>query len=184
LGERPVSEMTWLLDTVKGETFVLLDGKPIGQMRRLQKTNLGQEIRFLINDPPCVRLRSVLVSEWNGGTDFVAPAKTDAVRLHDFSLLAGPIEGVRDGLVHRTGQDPVPLARVSSLLFNPADSESAPRTAQDVRLTLWNGDELTLAGLQWVEGGVTGSSEVWGQVTIPVNAIRRLSPLRATEASK
>jgi hypothetical protein len=184
LGERPVSEMTWLLDTVKGETFVLLDGKPIGQMRRLQKTNLGQEIRFLINDPPCVRLRSVLVSEWNGGTDFVAPAKTDAVRLHDFSLLAGPIEGVRDGLVHRTGQDPVPLARVSSLLFNPADSESAPRTAQDVRLTLWNGDELTLAGLQWGQGGLTGTSEVWGQVTIPVNAIRRLSPLRATEASK
>jgi hypothetical protein len=69
-------------------------------------------------------------------------------------------------------------------LTDEGEHAHSRRTAQDVRLTLWNGDELTLAGLQWVDGGVTGSSEVWGQVTIPVNAIRRLSPRRAPEASK
>jgi hypothetical protein len=207
LGERPVSEMTWLLDTVKGEAFVLLDGKPIGlahnkwslpvgpaplldgeqpgQASNPPKTGLGQEIRIeMVDSTRSARLRSVLVSEWKGGTDFAAPAKADAVRFHDFSLLAGPIEGVRDGLVHRAGQDPVPVARVSSLLFKPVKTERARRTGQDVRVTLWDGDELTLAGLQWVEGGLAGTSEVWGQVTIPAAAIRRLSPLLPPEAVK
>jgi hypothetical protein len=120
-------------------------------------------------------LRSVLVSEWKGGTDFVAPPKADAIRLHDFTLLAGRIEGVRDGMVHRAGQDPVPVARVSSLLFNPAEGEPVRRAAPDARVRLWNGDELTLAGLQWVEGGMTGTSAALGEVTLPANAIRRLN---------
>jgi hypothetical protein len=200
LGERPISEITWLLDPVKGEAFVLLDGKQIGlmhnrasipvgpapmldgeetgQVRNQQKADLGQEARVEMPDSArSARLRSVVVSEWKGGEGFVAPPKADAIRLQDFSLLTGPIEGVRDGMVHRTGQDPVPVARVSSLFFNPAASERVRRTAQDVRLTLWNGDELTLTGLQWRDGGIVGTSEVWGQVSFPISAIRRLTPL-------
>jgi hypothetical protein len=198
LGERLVSEMTWLLDTVKGEAFVLLDGKQIGLIRGRRsipvgpaplpdgeqpgqgsnppKTGLGPEIR--IEMPASDRsacLRSVLVSEWKGGTDFVAPPSADAIRFHDFTLLAGPIEGVRDGMVHRVGQDPLPVARVSSLFFNPAASKRARRAAQDVRVTLWDDDELTLTNLQVTARGVTGTSDAWGEVTLPADAIRRLN---------
>jgi hypothetical protein len=184
LGQRPVSEITWLLDTVKAEAYVLLNGEPIGHIRDLVKTDLGQEIRIVIVHPSFARLRSFVVSEWKGGTDFAASAQGDTIRLHDFSLLAGPVEGAQDGLVYRTGQAPVPLTKVAAVVFDPTAAQPVRRTGQDVRLTLWNGDELALTGLQWGQGGVTGTSEAWGQVTIPVNAIRRLSPLRATEASK
>lgn len=174
LGQRPVSEITWLLDTVQREAFVLLDGKPIGRMRDLLNTDLGQEIRLSILLPPFVRLREFLVTEWKGGTDFAAAPRGDTIRLHDYSLLAGPVEGLRDGMVYRAGQAPVPLAKVSAVVFDPTATERVRRAAQDVRVTLWDDDELTLANLQVTAGGLTGTSEAWGEVAIPVNAIRRL----------
>jgi hypothetical protein len=175
LGQRPLSEIAWLLDTVKGEAFVLLDGKEIGRMRNLRKTDLGQEIRFEIGYPHVARLRSVLVTEWKGDTDSIAPPEGDAVRLNDYSLLAGPVESVRDGMVYRAGQAPVSLANVFSLSFDPTEAERARRTAQGIRLTLWDGDELTLANVNVTAGGVTGTSEACGEVTIPNNAIRQLN---------
>jgi hypothetical protein len=175
LGQRPVSEITWLLDTVKGEAFVLLDGKQIRHIRNLRKTDLGQEIRFEIGYPHIAQLRSVLVTEWKGDADFMAPSKGDAVRLNDYSLLASPVESVRDGMLYRAGQAPVSLANVFSVSFNPTEVERARSTAQDVRVTLWDGDELTLANLQVTGRGVTGTSEAFGEITIPSNAIRQLN---------
>jgi hypothetical protein len=175
LGQRPVSEITWLLDTVKGEAFVLVDGEQIGHMRDLLKTELGKKICIANLLSPFARLRDFLVTEWNGGTDFSAPPKGDAIRLHDFSLLAGPVEGVRDGMVYRAGQVPVPLTKVSAVLFDPTAAERVRRTAHDVRVTLWDDDELTLTNLQVTARGVTGTSDAWGEVTLPADAIRRFN---------
>jgi len=174
LGQRPVSAITWLLDTAKGEAFILLDGEQIGHIRDLLKTDLGPEIRIGNILPQIARLRSFLVTEWNGGTDFAAPPQGDSIRLHDFSLLAGSVEGVRDGMVHRAGEAPVPVAKVSAVVFDPATAEPVRRAAHEVRVTLWDDDGLTLANLQATADGVTGTSQVWGEVALPSHAIRRL----------
>jgi hypothetical protein len=137
--------------------------------------DLGPEIRFQINNPQFVRLRNVVVAEWKGGTEFAADAQSDAVRLQDFSLLAGPVEGVRDAMLYRAGQAPVPLTKVSAVVFDPTAAEPVRRAAQDVRVTLWDDDELTLANLEVTARGVAGTSEAWGEVTLPAAAIRRLN---------
>jgi hypothetical protein len=183
LGQRPVSEITWLLDTVKGEAFVLMNGEPIGHMRDLLTTDLGKDIRIVIVLPLFARLRDFLVTEWKGGTDFAAPPQGDTIRLHDFSLLAGSVEGVRDGMVYRVGQVPVPLTKVSAVVFDPTATQPVRRTAQDVRVTLWDDDELTLANIEVTGRNLTGTSEAWGQVSLPISAIRRLNPRLPPEAS-
>jgi hypothetical protein len=178
LSRRGAVHVTCLVDRPKNEVYVLLDGKLATKFigGRGQKAPDGNSIQFVLHTQPPMQVRDIVLAEWKGTAEALSAALPagDQVRLHDQTLLAGAIEALRDGVVVRTGQPPVALGRVGTIHFDPANAVRARRTSNDVRVTLVNGDHLTLNAPRLDERGLTGTVEGIGPVNLAVEAVRRL----------
>jgi hypothetical protein len=178
LSRRGAVHVTCLVDRPKNELYLLLDGKLATKLigARNQKAPDGNAIQFMLNTQPLMQVRDLVLAEWKSTAESLSAAVPagDVVRMHDRTTVAGPIEAIRDGFVVQAGKALTGLGYVSSIQFDPATAIRARRTNNDVRITLVNGDQLTLTAPRFDERGLTGTAEGLGPVYITASAVRRL----------
>jgi hypothetical protein len=181
LNRRGSVQISCLVDRPKNEIYLMVDGKlatkSIGQRQHPVPDGNGIQFAFLpLHGQPPLQIRELVLADWKGTAEALSAALPagDQVRLHDQTLLAGGIEALRDGVVVRTGQAPVALGRVGTIHFDPANAVRVRRASNDVRVTLVNGDHLTLNAPRLDERGVTGTVEGIGPVSLAAEAVRRL----------
>lgn len=168
--------LTWLADRVKKEAFLLVDGKLVAERRNIKPAIAGNMVHLTVQNQNLCRVRTVALQEWKGRAEdlLAAPPAGDLVRLHDWTVLGGPVEALREGQAFLSRGQSVPLGRVASIHLDTANQARARRTKADVRLTLVNGDILTLNSPLIDQRGLVGTAEGLGTVILDPAAIRRL----------
>lgn len=164
--------LTWLADRTKSEEFFLVDNQLVNQRQGIKQPATGNSISAVVN---LVTLRHVVVEEWRGAAADVAwPATGDAVRLHDWTVLSGPIEGLRDGQVLLGGGRSVPLTKVAALRFDPSTRAPAAVNDPTVQVTLTLGERLSLSGPGLAAGNIVGTVPNIGRVSLPLESVSRV----------
>jgi hypothetical protein len=173
------ARLTLLADRQAGEEFFLVNGQLVNERRNIKQPPTGNTISAIIS---IAQLHSVAIEEWRGSAaDLSWPAKGDAVRLHDWTVLPGPIEELRNGQVLLSGGRSVPLTKVASLRFDPATRKTA--NAATVHVTLSPGERLSLSSPSFLAGKLDGTMPGIAPVSLPVTSVSRIQISATSPAS-
>jgi len=123
----------------------------------------------------------IRIARWNGvvpNLDKTARrATTDFLQFANRDHAQGELLSIEEGTaLFRNGTTDlkIPVERISEVELAPEESERARRNRDDVRVGLANGVVLTLKLARLEDGTLHGSSENFGEATLPAATIRQL----------
>lgn len=173
---------TILADRSKGTIALLIDGTFVREWKDSKDFKAGgKALTFMPQSQRDLRFSNIRVSAWNGQVpqkNETAVAKDeDTVMLLNGDSLSGQILGVAAAQVKmKTSYAAldIPVERVSELALAPNTAARARRRNGDVRAHFADGGTVTLT-LARLEGGrLTGTSENWGEIQLPMSAFLTL----------
>lgn len=164
--------LTLLADRKAGEQFLLLNGQLVNERRNIKQPATGNTISAIVS---IAQLRHIVVQEWKGAaTELTPPAAGDAVRLHDWTVASGPIEGLRDGQVLLAGGKTIPIGQVAALHFDPATRQTVEAGSLPVTVTLNHGERLQVAEPKVDASDLVGMAPGIGSFRWPLTSVRRV----------
>gem|GEM_PF-1458067 len=170
---------TWLIDRPKKEMCLLADGELILKGTSPNAFPAGDLIEFQRHDPSS-QVRNIVLSEWRATPQTLtnsAPPGTDSVWLHDMTRLNGRLtqsSTEKLHLAHDGRETDLALGRVARIVFQTPPVETSAPAKGLVRVSLPNGDQITLSAIQCDTNGLSGTAAVIGAVTISSNLVTRL----------
>ena len=132
-----------------------------------------------------ILLQKLVIEEWNGILPYDPEAvskildKTDKTMVYlvnGDAIDVGDISYENSVILAETtlGEIDVPLNRVGFIDFSGLPYQEAKRERNDVRLTLQNGDIVTLDLSEWGEQLLRGSSQNVSQIMVKEDALQKI----------
>ncbi len=169
-------------DRRQGEIAVSINGRLVRQWKDSRDfKGTGRAITFMPQGGRDVRLTDIRVSRWTGrlpqATDAAEKTDSDTVLLANGDTMSGRVLDLREGRLRvETPFAPfeVPADRVMLVSLAGDTRLRARRRANDVRLRLAGGGQVTMTLLEMDGTTLRGESENFGRVEWPLAAVQRI----------
>lgn len=141
----------------------------------------GNAIVFIPQDPGVMKFGNIRIETWDGETferrEVQTAVDRDILLLRNGDILSGRVLSMMEGIVRFDASFStfeVALAKVAELLFASEAQQQAPIKPGDARAGLAGAGHMTLRRVQVTEGTLTGSSEIFGEVSFPTALLQSL----------
>jgi len=173
---------TVLVDKNKRTIALLVDGEMVKQWTDGDVfAGTGNAILFQPQSRGNLKISDIKVSEWDGEipskTGTGRELKQDLLRFTNNDKVSGSLSAIADGNVQfktTYATLTVPLKRVDQIVMSTENAERARRNRNDVRADFRERGAITLQMTKLGEDKITGNSENFGTVTLPIEAFRSL----------
>lgn len=169
-----------LVDKPKKQIVLLVDGQVVKQWTDTKTfAGGGNGIVLQPHNQANLKISHIRIAEWDGAIPEKETAgrrpKEDLVEFENGDKLSGTLKGVGDGTLSFAtsyATMAIPVSKVVRIDMSSARSGRAGRSRDDVRVEFTDRGLVTLR-LQAVENGaLTGASENFGSLSVPLHALR------------
>lgn len=179
----PISAVFTMLVDKKKKTFTLMvDDEMVKQWTDGDIfAGTGNGILFQPQSRGNLKISDVQVAEWDGeipdksGTGQTLPQ--DLLRFTNNDKVSGTLSAIADGNIQfktTYATLTVPVKRVAQIQMSTEKAERARRNRNDVRAEFTEKGSITLQLSKFAEGRISGNSENFGAVQLPLEAFRSL----------
>lgn len=174
---------TVLADRAKKTFVLLIDGQMVRQWTDPAAAAMtGKVMLFQPQQQSGIKLSNIRVSEWDGKIPQAGGAgdvevKEDLIRFVNGDKVSGKLKTIGGVSVQfETSYAPmeIPMERISEITMGTSSLERARRNKEDVRAVFAGQGVVTLKLVKFEKGSLTGWSENFGDIILPVEAFRRL----------
>jgi hypothetical protein len=173
-----------MVDKTKKAITLLIDGEMVRQWTDPAGfAGGGKSIIFSPQPQNGMRISNIRISEWDGAvpqsivSNSGGDTKEDLVRFVNGDKVSGKLRSIARGSMKFEAAYAVmdiPLDRVSEIRMASSGLERARRNKNDIRATFPEKGALTIQLIRIEKNMLTGSSENFGQVGMPLEAFKAL----------
>lgn len=171
-----------MVDKKKKAFTLMINGQMVKQWSDPGNfAGMGNGILFQPQDSMGIKVTGVRVSQWNGqvpgAPDAATESKEDNIRLVNNDKVSGQIKSIADGNIKFAtsyATMDIPVARAACMEFSQEKSERARRNKDDIKATFADKGLISMQITSLNKEKVTGTSENFGNMSIPLGALRRI----------
>jgi len=173
-----------LVDKTKKTFTLLINGSLVKQWTDSGNfVGKGNGISFRSNNNGDLRISKIRISQWDGklpeagSSSSEKVVKEDMIRFVNNDKVSGQLKSIANGNVKfetSYATLDIPLARIVEIVAASEKTERARKNKEDIRVTFADKGLLTLQLLRVEKDEIKGKSENFGEVTLPLGALRLL----------
>lgn len=171
-----------LVDKTKKAFSLLIDGVMVQQwVDPASFAGLGNAILFQPQTQGNMKISDISVTRWDGKVPQVEsdeePEKQDFVRFINDDKISGNLQSIDGGQAKFATSYAVldvPLERIVQVSLSADNAEMARRNSGDIRAHFEEAGEITVNLVDLEAGMIRGNSENFGEIMLPVEALRTL----------
>lgn len=167
----------------KTKTFTLLiDGKMVKQWTDGGDfAGKGKGLLFQPQGQSSLKVSGIRITHWDGtvpkASDSIDEQKQDLIRFANNDKVSGTLTAIADGSATFTTSYAtldVPLERVTDIALGTANAERSRRNKDDIRGIFSDAGLITVQLLQLKDGQLSGKSENFGDIILPLSALKHI----------
>jgi len=171
-----------MVDKKKKAFTLMINGQMVKQWTDPGNfAGMGNGILFQPQDSMGIKVSGVRVSQWNGtvpgAPDAATEAKEDTIRLVNNDKVSGQIKSISEGNIKFAtsyATMDIPVARAACMEFSQDKSERARRNKDDIKAFFTDKGIITIQITSLNKDKVSGTSENFGNISLPLGALRRI----------